>query len=71
MRQWGREKPHGMSLWSTRVTGFGQSGPYAPRAGFGSIGEAMGGIRYVTGDADRPPSRAGVSLGDALARWGN
>ncbi|HWN00361.1 MAG TPA: CoA transferase [Streptosporangiaceae bacterium] len=51
----------------TRVTGFGQTGPYAPRAGFGSIGEAMGGIRYVTGDADRPPSRAGVSLGDALA----
>jgi succinyl-CoA---D-citramalate CoA-transferase len=128
MRQWGREKPHGMSLWwpvvarnkksvtanlrdprgqdlvrrlaarsdvllenfrpgtlerwglapeqlweinprlvITRVTGFGQTGPYAPRAGFGSIGEAMGGIRYVTGDADRPPSRAGISLGDALA----
>lgn len=128
MRQWGREKPYGMSLWwpvvarnkksvtanlrdargqdlvrrivaesdvllenfrpgtlerwglaperlwetnpklvITRVTGFGQTGPYAPRAGFGSIGEAMGGIRYVTGDADRPPSRAGVSLGDALA----
>ena len=128
MRQWGREKPHGMSLWwpvvarnkksvtvnlrdprgqdlvrrlaaesdvllenfrpgtlerwglapeqlweinpalvITRVTGYGQTGPYAPRAGFGSIGEAMGGIRYVTGDADRPPSRAGVSLGDALA----
>jgi len=128
MRQWGREKPHGMSLWwpvvarnkksvtvnlrdprgqdlvrrlaarsdvllenfrpgtlerwglgpdrlweinpglvITRVTGFGQTGPYAPRAGFGSIGVAMGGIRYVTGDADRPPSRAGVSLGDALA----
>jgi len=128
MRQWGREKPHGMSLWwpvvarnkksvtanlrdprgqdlirrlaagadvllenfrpgtlerwglgpeqlweinprliVTRVTGYGQTGPYAPRAGFGSIGEAMGGIRYVTGDADRPPSRAGISLGDALA----
>lgn len=128
MRQWGREKPHGQSLWwpvvarnkrsvtadlrtergqdllrrlladadvlienfrpgtlerwglapdvlwemnprliITRVTGFGQSGPYAARAGFGSIGEAMGGIRYVTGDADRPPARAGVSLGDSLA----
>lgn len=51
----------------TRVTGFGQTGPYAPRAGFGAIGEAMGGIRYVTGDPDKPPSRAGVSLGDALA----
>ena len=128
MRQWGREKPHGQSLWwpvvarnkksvtvnlrtpqgqdlvrrlvatsdvvvenfrpgtlerwnlgyealagvnprlvLTRVTGFGQSGPYSPRAGYGSIGEAMGGIRYVTGDADRPPSRAGISLGDSLA----
>jgi len=51
----------------TRVTGFGQTGPYASRAGFGSIGEAMGGIRYVTGSADEPPSRAGISLGDSLA----
>jgi formyl-CoA transferase len=128
MRQWGREKPHGKSLWwpvvarnkksvtcdlrtpegqdlvrrlvaksdvllenfrpgtlerwglapeqlweinpelvVTRVTGFGQNGPYAPRAGYGSIGEAMGGIRYVTGEPDRAPSRAGVSLGDSLA----
>ncbi|MGH3169156.1 MAG: CaiB/BaiF CoA transferase family protein, partial [Trebonia sp.] len=128
MRQWGREKPHGLSLWwpvvarnkksvtvnlrdahgqdlvrqlaaksdvllenfrpgtlerwglgpdqlweinpglvITRVTGYGQTGPYAQRAGFGSIGEAMGGIRYVTGDPGQPPSRAGVSLGDALA----
>src|SRR5690606_13192393 len=109
MRQWGREKPHGKSLWwpvvarnkksvtcnlrtpegqdlarrvieradivvenfrpgtlerwgldferlreanpgliMVRVSGFGQTGPYAPRAGYGSIGEAMGGIRYVT-----------------------
>lgn len=128
MRQWGREKSHGLSLWwpvvarnkksitanlrtpegqrivrelvakadvllenfrpgtlerwglspeelwkinpklvVTRVTGFGQTGPYAKRAGFGSIGEAMGGIRYVTGDPDSPPARAGVSLGDSLA----
>jgi formyl-CoA transferase len=128
MRQWGREKPYGKSLWwpvvarnkksvtcdlrtadgqwlvrrlvsrsdvllenfrpgtlerwglspdelweinpkliITRVTGFGQTGPYASRAGFGSIGEAMGGIRYITGAPDRPPSRAGISLGDALA----
>jgi formyl-CoA transferase len=128
MRQWGREKPYGKSLWwpvvarnkksvtcdlrqeegqdlvrrlvkhsdvllenfrpgtlerwnlapeqlweinprlvVTRVTGFGQTGPYAARAGFGSIGEAMGGIRYVTGSADEPPSRAGISLGDSLA----
>lgn len=128
MRDWGREKPHGKSLWwpilarnkksvtldlrvprgqdlarrllttadvlvenfrpgtlerwglapadlwrdnpgliITRVTGYGQSGPYSARAGFGSIAEAMGGIRYVTGDPDRPPSRAGISLGDELA----
>lgn len=50
-----------------RVTGFGQNGPYAPRAGYGSIGEAMGGLRYVTGEPDRPPSRVGVSIGDSLA----
>ena len=128
MRQWGREKPHGKSLWwpvvarnkrsvtcnlrepagqdlarrlleqadvvvenfrpgtlerwglgpenlwptnprliYTRVTGYGQTGPYAPRAGFGSVGEAMGGIRYVMGDPDTPPVRAGISLGDSLA----
>jgi len=128
MRQWGREKPHGTSLWwpvvarnkksvtadlrthegqelirklvskadvllenfrpgtiekwglgpeelwkinsgliITRVTGFGQTGPYSKRAGFGSIGEAMGGLRYITGDPDRPPARTGVSMGDSLA----
>ncbi|GAA2361104.1 CoA transferase [Saccharopolyspora halophila] len=50
-----------------RVTGYGQDGPYASRAGFGAIGEAMGGIRHVTGEPDRPPSRVGVSLGDSLA----
>lgn len=50
-----------------RVSGYGQTGPYSRRAGFGSIGEAMGGIRHVTGEPDRPPSRVGVSLGDALA----
>jgi formyl-CoA transferase len=128
MREWGREKPHGKSLWwpvvarnklsatcdlrspdgqallrqllskadvlvenfrpgtlerwglspeslwevnpglvITRVTGYGQTGPYAPRAGFGAIGEAMGGIRYVMGEPGSPPVRAGISLGDALA----
>lgn len=51
----------------TRVSGYGQDGPYAPRAGFGAIGEAMGGIRYVIGDPDKPPARAGISLGDSLA----
>jgi formyl-CoA transferase len=128
MRQWGREKPYGKSLWwpvvarnkksvtadlrspegqelvrklvakadvllenfrpgtlerwnlspeqlweinprliVTRVTGYGQTGPYASRAGFGAIGEAMGGIRYVTGSPTEPPARAGISLGDSLA----
>jgi formyl-CoA transferase len=50
-----------------RVTGFGQTGPYAKRAGYGSIGEAMGGLRHVTGEPDRPPSRTGISIGDSLA----
>jgi formyl-CoA transferase len=128
MRQWGRERPYGKSLWwpvvarnkksvtanlrtpagqnlvrelvtradvllenfrpgtlerwglgpeqlwelnprlvITRVSGYGQNGPYAERAGFGSIGEAMGGIRHITGDPDRAPSRTGISLGDSLA----
>lgn len=128
MRQWGREKPYGKSLWwpvvsrnkksvtcdmrtpegqelardiigrsdivvenfrpgtlerwnlgfdelradnpgliMARVSGYGQTGPYSSRAGYGSIGEAMGGIRYVTGDPDNAPSRAGISLGDSLA----
>ncbi len=54
-------------LVMTRVTGFGQSGPYRDRAGFGAIGEAMGGLRFVTGFPDRPPLRVGISIGDALA----
>lgn len=49
------------------ISGFGQTGPLAGQAGFGSVGEAVGGIRYTTGSSDRPPARAGVSLGDSLA----
>jgi formyl-CoA transferase len=128
MREWGREKAHGMSLWwpvvarnkksvtlnlrvpegqelarqliskadfllenfrpgtlerwnlsyeklreinprliMIRVSGFGQTGPYAHRAGFGAVGEAMGGLRYVCGDPSTPPSRMGISIGDSLA----
>jgi formyl-CoA transferase len=128
MREWGREKPHGKSLWwpviarnkksitlnartprgqdlirrlvehadilvenfrpgtmerwklgydelsrinprlvMIRVSGFGQTGPYAERAGYGAIGEAMGGLRYVVGDPSAPPSRVGISIGDTLA----
>ena len=51
----------------THVSGFGQTGPRASEAGFGSIGEAIGGIRHTTGDPDRPPARCGISLGDSLA----
>lgn len=50
-----------------RVSGYGQTGPYAARAGFGGIGEAMGGWRYIVGDSDRAPSRMGLSIGDTLA----
>jgi crotonobetainyl-CoA:carnitine CoA-transferase CaiB-like acyl-CoA transferase len=49
------------------VSGYGQTGPKARNAGFGSIGEAVGGLRYTTGNPGQPPSRVGVSLGDALA----
>ncbi|MDQ1508593.1 MAG: succinyl-CoA---D-citramalate CoA-transferase [Actinomycetota bacterium] len=49
------------------VSGFGQTGPRAAEPGFGSIGEAMGGIRHTTGEPDRPPARTGVSIGDSLA----
>ena len=49
-----------------RVSGYGQDGPYRNKPGFGSIGEAMGGIRYLTGYPDRPPTRVGVSLGDSV-----
>ena len=50
-----------------RVTGFGQTGPYSGRPGYGSVGEAMGGLRYVVGNPDAPPSRVGISIGDTLA----
>ena len=50
-----------------RVSGYGQDGPYAARAGYGGIGEAMGGLRYIVGDPSTPPSRVGISIGDSLA----
>jgi formyl-CoA transferase len=51
----------------TRMSGYGQDGPYADRTGFGGVGEAMGGWRYIVGDPDRAPSRMGISIGDSLA----
>lgn len=49
-----------------RVSGFGQTGPYSSRPGFASVGEAMGGMRYINGFPDQPPPRFGISLGDSL-----
>ncbi|MBA2693235.1 MAG: CoA transferase [Rubrobacter sp.] len=71
MERWGmgyeelREANPGLVM--VRVSGYGQTGPYKDRAGFGAIGEAMGGIRHVTGFPDTAPPRAGISLGDSLA----
>ncbi len=71
MEKWGlgyealaRENP---GLVMVRLSGYGQSGPYRDKPGFGAIAEAMGGLRHVTGYADRPPVRVGISLGDAVA----
>lgn len=50
-----------------RVSGYGQTGPYAGKAGYASVGEAMGGLRAVIGEPDRKPARAGISIGDTLA----
>ena len=50
-----------------RISGFGQTGPYAARPGFGVLGEAMGGLRHLTGEPGRVPVRVGVSIGDTLA----
>ena len=50
-----------------RISGYGQTGPYAERAGFGSVGEAMGGWRQIVGEPDRPAARMGISIGDSLA----
>jgi formyl-CoA transferase len=54
-------------LIMVRLSGFGQDGPYRDRPGFGVVGEAMGGMRYVTGYPDRPPVRMGISIGDSIA----
>lgn len=71
MEKWGLGWPDlaaiNPRLIMIRVSGYGQTGPYAARAGFGAIGEAMGGLRYVVGDPSTPPSRMGISIGDSLA----
>jgi len=64
---WDRLSQLNPGLVMVRLSGYGQTGPYRSRAGFGAIGEAMGGLRYVTGYPDRAPVRVGISLGDAVA----
>ena len=71
MEEWGlgfeelaKENP---ALVMVRISGFGQTGPYSHRPGFGNVAESMGGIRYITGWPDRPPLRVGLSIGDSIA----
>src|SRR5499427_1594647 len=71
LEEWGlgyerlaKENP---GLVMLRISGYGQSGPYRDQPGFGVIGEAMGGLRYLTGEPGRAPVRCGVSIGDTLA----
>ena len=59
-----RENP---KLVLVRISGYGQTGPYRERPGFGAIGEAMGGLRHVTGFPGQPPVRPNLSIGDTIA----
>lgn len=65
----GWESLHALNprLIMLRISGFGQTGPYADKPGFGVLGEAMGGLRHLTGEPGRVPVRVGVSIGDTLA----
>ncbi len=65
----GWERLHALNprLVMLRISGYGQTGPYKDRPGFGVVGEAMGGLRYLTGEPGRVPVRVGVSIGDTLA----
>lgn len=71
MEKWGMGwddlKALNPKLVMIRVSGYGQTGPYAQRPGYASVGEAMGGLRNVVGDPSTPPSRTGISIGDSLA----
>src|SRR3990172_589766 len=66
-RGWDRLSETNPKLVLARVSGYGQTGPYAERAGFASVAEAMGGIRYINGFPGEPPPRLHISLGDSLA----
>ena len=71
MEKWGMGyedlKAINPGLIMVRVSGYGQTGPYSSRPGYANVAEGVGGIRYTSGDPDRPPVRAGISLGDTLA----
>ena len=71
MEEWGlgyeNLKKINPRLVMVRISGYGQSGPYRDRPGFGIIAESMGGLRYLTGEPGRVPVRVGVSIGDTLA----
>jgi formyl-CoA transferase len=71
MEKWGlgydRLTAENPGLIMLRLSGFGQTGPCRDQAGFGAIGESMGGLRYLTGYPDRPPVRSNLSIGDSLA----
>jgi len=70
LEKWGlgydRLSAENPGLVMVRISGFGQDGPYGQRAGYGVIGEAVSGLRHVTGDPDRPPARIAVSLTDCI-----
>lgn len=70
MEEWGlgyeQLRKGNPGLIMIRISGFGQTGPYSKRGGFAVVGEAMAGLRYITGFPDRPPVRVGLSLGDTL-----
>ncbi|RYF59620.1 MAG: CoA transferase [Comamonadaceae bacterium] len=71
LEKWGLDYPRlartNPGIVLARISGFGQTGPYASRAGYAAVGEAMGGLRYINGHPDMPPPRSGISLGDTLA----
>lgn len=71
LEEWGLDhatlSKNNPGLIMLRISGYGQDGPYAHKPGFGLLGEAMAGLRYLTGEPDRIPVRTGVSIGDTIA----
>jgi crotonobetainyl-CoA:carnitine CoA-transferase CaiB-like acyl-CoA transferase len=71
MEKWGMSyeelKAINNGIIMVRISGYGQTGPYSQRPGFANVAEGIGGIRYTSGYPDRPPVRAGISIGDTLA----